>query len=500
MASSDELPASSASSASPESPATPASPASSASPATPAPSSPWSRLLAVDSRSRRLILAAGVYVVATLVFAAFAGSQRLTEHTSFNHYALLADAWLHGRQDLPNGPPAYAMGNDFAVYQGRTYISFPPFPAVLMLPWVKLSGSPENFCDGQFAVELAGIAPAVLLLLLEKLRRTGRSPRTEAENVALSFFFAFGTVYFFTSVEGTVWFVAMVVAAALLALYALFALDAERPALAGAMLACAYLTRPFVLLTAPLLAFEALRVSCDGGLPTEGTLPERLQALAARVRWPDLARRYALFSLPILGAFAALAALNAARFGTANPFLFGHEFLTVGWHGRILKWGLIGYHYLGKNLGIMLTSLPWLPPRGPSMPGAAPFQINEHGLALWFTTPLYFWLFWPRGLDTHAGRRWLYVLVAVSAALPAAVDLFYQNTGWRQFGYRFSNDYSILLFVLIAIGARPMRGLFAAAAAWGIMWNAFGAGTFDKAGYNRFYFSDGSQTIVYQPD
>jgi hypothetical protein len=452
-----------------------------------------------ESRARRLIFAVGIYVITTLVFAVFAGPQRLFEHTPFNHYALLADAWIHGRQDLPNGPPPYAMGNDFAQFHGRWYISFPPFPAVLMLPWVKLAGSPENFLDGQFAVELAGIAPAVLWLVLEKLRRTGRSVRSESENAVLALLFAFGTVYFFTSVEGTVWFIALVIGAALLALYTLFALDAERPALAGAMLGCAYLTRPFILVTAPLFALEALRVCCSGGLPTSGSGVERLRELGRRVRVGDLARRYALFSLPILGAFAFLAAINAARFGIASPFDFGHEYLTVGWHGRIMKWGLIGYHYLGKNLGIALTSLPWLPP-GDAPPGVAPFQVNEHGLALWFTTPVYVWLLWPKGLDRNSDRRWLYAIVAISAAAPAAVDLLYQNSGWRQFGYRFSNDYSVLLFVLLALSNRPMRGLFAAAAAWSVAWNAFGAATFDKAVYSRFYFTDGSQTIVYQPD
>ncbi len=103
------------------------------------------------------------------------------------------------------------MNNDFAEFGGKTFISVPPLPAVLMLPFVKLAGSPENFRDGQFILWLAGIGPAVLLLVLEKLRRTGRSPRTELENVALSLLFAFGTVYFFTAVEGTVWFAAMVV-------------------------------------------------------------------------------------------------------------------------------------------------------------------------------------------------------------------------------------------------------------------------------------------------
>ncbi|MBX4298655.1 hypothetical protein K4H04_23130, partial [Mycobacterium tuberculosis] len=61
-----------------------------------------------------------------------------------------------------------------------------------------------------------------------------------------------------------------------------------------------------------------------------------------------------------------------------------------------MKWGLFGYHYLSKNLGVMLTILPW--PRAPGSDPTrfAPFQINEHGLALWFTTPLYFWLFRPK--------------------------------------------------------------------------------------------------------
>jgi hypothetical protein len=452
-----------------------------------------------DSLPRRLLLALLVYGVTTAVFAMFAGTQRLTAHTPFNHFALLADAWLHGRQDIAGGPPGYAMNNDFAEFHGKTYISFPPLPAMLMLPFVKLAGSADNFRDGQFAVELAGIAPAALFLVLEKLRRTGRSTRTEPQNLVLAFLYAFGTVYFFTAVEGTVWFVAMVVGAAEAAFYTLWALDAERPMLAGAMLGAAYLTRPFILLTAPLFALEALRVSAVGGLPTDSRRVDRIRTLFSRVDPIALARRYALFAAPILVAFGIAAWMNWSRYDRATPFWFDHEFLTVGWHARIMKWGLLGYHYFAKNLGIMLSSLPWLPARGAGLP-AAPFQINEHGLALWFTTPLYFWLLWPRGFGTDRDRTWLYAVVALSAALPATIDLFYQNSGWRTFGYRFSNDYSILLFVLLAIGARPMRILFAMAAAWSIAWNAFGAATFDKAALDRFYFRDGSQTIVYQPD
>ncbi|HTQ48380.1 MAG TPA: hypothetical protein VMI75_36740 [Polyangiaceae bacterium] len=453
-----------------------------------------------DSRSRRLILAALVYVIAAGVFAAVAGPQRLGEHTQYNHYALLADAWLHGRWDLPTGPPPYAMNNDFVSFEGKTYISFPPLPAMLMLPLVKLSGNPENFRDGQFVIWLAALCPAFVFLVLEKLRRTGRSPRSEVQNSLLSLLFAFGTVYFFAAVEGTVWFAALVVAAAASALYVLFALDAEHPVLAGAMIGCLYLSRPPAVWMALLFALEALRVSIDGELPTEGTWLARARSILERLKWRDLARRYALFWVPILCAFAFVAWANHVRYHRASPFYFDHEYLTVAWRARMEKWGMINYHFLAKNLGVAFTSLPWLPARGERMAFGTPFKVNEHGLALWFTTPVFIWLLWPKRFDGEPQRKWLYVVAALSAALPALMDLLYQNTGWRQFGYRFSIDYAVLLFVLLAICARPMKKLFWAAAVWGVAWNLFGALTFDHSQFQRFYFSDGSQTIVYQPD
>jgi hypothetical protein len=443
------------------------------------------RWMRPESRSRRLLLAALVYVLCTGAYAAVAGPDRLLQHTQYNHYALLADAWLHRRQSLPNGPPAYAMNNDFVDYQGKTYISFPALPAMLMLPFVELSGSAENFRDGQFVLWLSGLAPAFLFLVLEKLRRTGRAPRTERENLVLAFLFAFGTVYFFTAVEGTVWFAAMVVATAASALYVLYALDAERPLLAGAMIGCLYLSRPPAVWMALLFALEALRVSRTSG---------------GRFDVRALGRRYLLFALPILVALAFVAWTNWTRYGRATPVYFDHQYLSVAWRSRMIRWGMLSYHFLAKNLGVSLTSLPWMPPPGSGPSFGAPFKINEHGLAIWFTTPLYLWLLWPKRLEDHPERRWLYVVAALSAALPAVMDLLYQNTGWRQFGYRFSNDYVVMLFVMLAVGGRPMRWLFASAAAWGVAWNLFGAITFDRARFDRFYFRDGSQTVVYEPD
>ena len=451
---------------------------------------------AQGTRKRRLAIAAAIYAVCTAVYLLVAARQTLTEHTPFNHYALLADAWLHGRQDLANGPPGYAMGNDFALFDGKTYITFPPFPALLMMPLVALSGSPENFRDGQFVIELAGLAPAFLFLVLEKLRRPNargevRSERSERFNAGLALLFAFGTVYFFTAEEGTVWFSAHIVGAAVFALYVLFALDAEKPLLAGIFLACGFATRPPMLLAGALFALEALRVRAKDGLPAGGTWEERLRTTWSRLDKGAYARDAALFLIPIALVIGIESWMNHLRFATWNPTV-GHEYLTVAWAARMKKWGLFSPHFLAKNLGVALTMLPWLPPRGAA--AAAPFQVNEHGLAIWFTMPFYLWILWPKR------HGWLYAVVAIAAFLPAFQELLYQNSGWRQFGYRFSNDYAVLLFVLLAIGGRSAGWLFRTAAAWGVAWNLFGAMTFDRREYERFYFREGTQTVLYQPD
>ena len=176
---------------------------------------------------------------------------------------------------------------------------------------------------------------------------------------------------------------------------------------------------------------------------------------------------------------------NFARFGSLE---FGHEHLTVGWRTRIDKWGIFSYHYMARNLGIVTSSLPYWNRTAPH------FQINTHGLALWVTTPIYLWLIWPRRVT------FLWKSLAISAAPVVLANLAYQNSGWLQFGYRFSNDYSVFLFAMLAIGGYHLGRLFYASAAWGIALNAFGALTFERRGFERFYYTDNSQTIIYQPD
>ncbi len=416
---------------------------------------------------RRLAIAAGLYLASTVVFFLFAERAILHDHTPWNHFALLADAWRHGRLDLGGPPPAYTGNNDFARYDGKWFVVFPPFPALILLPSVLLAGTPEGVRDGAVFLGLAGLAPALLFLAIEKLRRAERAQISERASVALAALFACGSVYFFSAEQGTVWFAAHVVGAVLAAAYLLFALDAEKPLLAGIALGLGFATRTPLLFAAPLFLGEAFRV--------------------ARGDRQRFARAALTFALPIAVVLALTLWHNQRRFG--DPFEVGYQYLGISWQRRIQKWGLFSYHYLPKNLGVMLTSLPYRTPEGP-----VPFQINAHGLALWVTTPLYLWLLWPR--DKRAPHLALWLTVAC-VAVPT---LLYQNTGWLQFGYRFSNDYAVFLFALLAIGGYRFGKLFTAAAVCAVLINAFGAATFGRAQYGAYYFQENTQKVLYQPD
>jgi hypothetical protein len=80
------------------------------------------------------------------------------------------------------------------------------------------------------------------------------------------------------------------------------------------------------------------------------------------------------------------------------------------------------------------------------------------------------------------------------------MDLCYQNSGWLQFGQRFSNDYAVLLFAMLAVGGYRLGKRFWTLAIVGVAINAFGALTFDRHGFERFYYTDNSQQTIFQPD
>jgi hypothetical protein len=436
---------------------------------------------------RPRVCATVVYLTTTLVYLLVASGPTLREHTPFNHFALLAEAFLQQRFDLGHLPPLYAGGNDFALYGDRWFVVFPPAPALLLLPWVGLAGTAARTLDGLFFLLLAGLGPAGLYLTLDRLRRERLVSIETGLVVGLTALYAFGTVYFFTAVQGTVWFAAHVVAAAATTFFLGAAVGARRPLMAGVTLGVAIGTRPVLGALGLFFLLEWWRVQSHGARAVD-RVRNTTDADATEQGKPAPLSALVWFGLPVAVTIVLLGWYNWARFGSAAEF--GYRYLTVAWHARIEKWGLFGYHYFARNLGLILTSLPYLE-HGRN---GWILQINGHGVALWLTTPLYLWLLWPRQ------RSPIHPSLYVTLGAVAIPSLLYQNSGWIQFGQRFSNDYAPLLILLLAVGGYAWSRMMRAAGAIALGVNLFGALTFGRPEYAKYYYIERTQRVIYQLD
>jgi hypothetical protein len=423
-----------------------------------------------------------VFAVCSCVYVATLGS-RMRGPSDNTHFVSLADSFLHGQLSVvAERPPG---DNDWAFYKGRWYVAFPPLPALVILPAVAIWRA--AVWDRLFWAIFAGLSPALLYVLLRHLREHAGSRRTEREDLALTALFAFGSAFYYTAVQGTVWFAAHVVACPLIALFVLAALGGRRPLLAGSALGLCFAARTSTFPLGLFFVIEALescRLHTHAPPPAAAGALTRLVHWLSDVEWRRAASKLVWFALPVLAVVSLMLWLNYLRFD--DPFEVGYRYLRIRWSGRIEKWGLFNYHYLAKNLAVWLAALPWLSAAEPYV------RISRHGLALWVTTPAFLWVLWPKRSSIT-----LCALGAATAAV-ALLDLCYQNSGWIQFAYRFSLDYSVLLIALIALGGRSFRGGFYALLIVACAINLFGALTFDRA--QRFYDQDSTQQVIFQPD
>jgi hypothetical protein len=438
-----------------------------------------------------------------------ASNGRLKQHSAYNHFVYLADGWLHGRLDLAVNPP---NENDWArvevlhLKDGRTlkgqfrtsgptdrfhplrgpsltvdkdeivsrssirYVSFPPFPAVLMLPFVAIWHLAFN--DVIFTVIWAAFNPVLLFLLLRKLQRRGYSKRSVADDLWLTALLGVGSVYFYCSVLGQVWYTAHVIGVTCVIAYAWAALEASHPALAGLFVGLGFATRtPFGFMF-PLFFFEAVRAS--GGW-------ERLRRWRKEGLPAGLLGKAARFSATAGVILAVLLTHNYLRFG--KFWVFGHEYLNITWQDRIQKWGLFNLHFLSRNLACALVLLPRFLAQYPYV------KIGSHGLSLLVTSPNLAYTVAPAERSPLARGLWITILFT---ALPS---LLYQNSGYIQFGYRFSLDYMVFLIILLSVGNRRLTVLWKVLLIWAVAVNLFGAITFDRLtqfSYDDTFFPHGN--------
>lgn len=463
-----------------------------------------------------------LFAVSFVVLTGFSG-QRFLRQSAAPHFIYQAKAWLEGRLDLDpqvlpnledwacvrevNGEKVRCEGRPLVT--DKWYVSFPPFPAVAMLPFVAVNG--YQFNDTSFGVLIGALAVAFFYALLRYLQKMNETVLEQRENTALSVLLAFGTLFFYCAIRGEVWFSAEVMGVLLTCLYARNAVKAHRPLLAGLFFSMATLTRTPLLFTGLFFVLEAV-------LPG----PDR------RASWKEF-RANPRPALGKLGWFAvgaaplaiASAAFNLVRFGKLSEF--GHKFLFNNRvNADIDTWGLFNVHYLARNLKAAFFILPDV------KTNPLTFGWDPHGLSLFLTLPLLVFIFVPRhkakwnlsvparlailaapfvlkaiGIDS-AGYSILFALIALAyvsqtaeaprlswaiwltVAVTALPGLLYQNDGYAQWGFRFSLDYTPYLLLLFGLsGWRLFKDrAVLAVALFAIVVNFWGAVAF--RGYTEY--------------
>jgi hypothetical protein len=389
-----------------------------------------------------------LFFVCAAVLACFSGP-RFLRQSAAPHFVYASKAWLDGRldvdpADLPNLEDWACVRERGGVKlrcegaprpDDRWYVSFPSFPSVVMLPFVALHG--WQFNDTSFGVLIGAAAIALFYALCRRLALVGDSARTASDDVVLALTLGFGTLFFSCAIRGEVWFFAEVLGVLFSVLYLLAALRGRQPVLAGALWSMATLTRTPLFFTG---LFFVLEVLCPGPLDRRGQLREVLRAPAPALRRLGM---FALAAAP-LGLLAAL--YNWARFG--SPTDFGHRFLYNNRvNADIDAHGLFSLAYLPRNIEAAFLKLPSLQ--------LHPFHLSydPNGLSLFLTMPFLVLLFVPR---LRPRLHWPLWLTLLATALPG---FLYQNTGYMQFGFRFSLDWTPYLVLLLAVGGWSFRAL-----------------------------------------
>lgn len=367
--------------------------------------------------SRWTLLALAAYGLAAALCAALA-LRALGEQGGTNSYALLADAFLHGRFDSP-----VCFDIDCARIADRIYVLFPPVPALFAAPLVAL-----------FGVGTKGfllISAALGALTAWAWVRIGARLGLDAHaRLWTTLAFMFGSPAIYVMLRGdSVWFFAQIVALALISFAILAALD-RRLLLAGVLVGLCFLSRQMLIFLVPFLYVLSR--------------PKGARLIAFdRAAIVDALK----IGLPVAAAVLVYFAYNWARFGSITDNGYGHiaEFPPADQLGfinwRIGEIGLFSKDYFVFNAihmflqgfhvefgGRYMTELVKVDPMGTSIVAASPFLL---------------YAFYAKA-DT---KLWIGLPVI---AVICGITLFYHSNGFSQHNVqRYALDWLPVLYVLL---------------------------------------------------
>ena len=386
------------------------------------------------------------------LLAAYLAIWMFTEKTPFRHtpycsYALQAQRWMEGHLDLGQDYPWLEL----AIYDGKYYVSFPPLPTLIVLPFVALfgvDGTPEYFIT-----TVMSLIGAVQLLRLCNLYCEDRR-----KALLWTLLATIGSNFLLIGYNGDVWLMAQT-AAFMFTSAALYTAATDRegdgkwPLL---WLACAVGCRPFNIAYLPVVAWLLVEKFRKNGL-TVG----------------DALRRHWLWLAPPACVGGFYMALNQLRFG--NPFQFGHDYLPEFTRSPDhVQFALsnIPWNFTGKLFALPRWEDGWL-------------RFPKGGFAFFITSPIYGvgMLYLVRRLTGRLrGEAWgkgaLTAVIGVCVSLHLLALCAHGSMGGIQWGLRYTIDAIPAVALGILLLRRPegeaLDGLLPPALVFGLCLNLVG--------------------------
>lgn len=382
--------------------------------------------------ARRFIIS-GLLGLLVLAFFALLGLAVLREVPDTNSYAQLADGWLHGRFDLIGK----CFDTDCAVFDGKTYVIFPPVPGAIALPFIALFGIDfHHFL-------LLSIVPFALSGLLWWRIMSSQVAASRDIRTLLVLLTLFATPLFFVALRGDhVWFYAQSWGFLFSTAALYFALLRRNAILAGLFIGLAFLSRQMTILYLPFL-YVLLLDDKTPWFQINGQAVWRVAKLAA---------------FPLL-ALAVYCAYNYVRFGSPLETGYAHIFpLTVGndplappiAHGyiahRVEDIGIFSRSYFVFNLIYMFIAGPHVDFTQPYLTQISGFDAN--GASLFLVTPVLFFAFLGRW-----DRAFWFGLITCAVIL--VLTLFYHSNGYSQYSaQRYALDWLPVLMIFVGRGVK----------------------------------------------
>jgi hypothetical protein len=374
------------------------------------------------------------------------------------HYLYQAEAFLQGHWDLAMSPRA----TDIVVINGKNYIVYPPFPALVMLPFVAVFGLSTS--DILITTVSSAINLPLLFLLFEQLRANGLTQRRWLEHVIMSVLLFFGSIGFYLGLGGRMWFTAHIMSMTCTLLSLLLAFR-RHYAWSTILLGCAFFSRSTAILGLPFLAFLAWQDARSSGQL------ERFRA-SVRLRLPDWS------SVPWrrLAVVAGIGAVCLVLFMIRDAIVFGSP-LDTGYQTLInqrypaVKTGPFSITYVPANIIANFFTFPLVTFQGPFDRHPAIDWIN-HGIAVsvFVTTPLFLFLF-VRNRRFEPLRAALWITIG----LMVVFVLIFHASGYYQFGARYLFEAYPYAFLLLAVNRMRVDWRFVALGLLGVFINLHGA-------------------------